>query len=106
AFHCATRADGASQLEDTTTMTALKDRVAIITGGARGMGLAIAERLAPQLGGIVMLDTLDDVHKSAEDVAKIGCRTLPIVCDISDENDVARVMAQVKAEFGRVDMLM
>ena len=81
-------------------------RVAVVTGAARGIGLAIAEWFIRENYAVVLLDidkeTLDGAaRKIARPDDVLACH-----CDVSDPAQVARAAAQVMARFGRVDALV
>ncbi|MFA6519630.1 MAG: SDR family NAD(P)-dependent oxidoreductase [Candidatus Paceibacterota bacterium] len=85
----------------------LKGKVAIVTGGAMGIGLAIATRLA-EAGAKVLIANLD-AEKSTEAVAKLterGCTASSVVADVSDEAQVEAMVAKAVSEFGGVDILV
>jgi NAD(P)-dependent dehydrogenase (short-subunit alcohol dehydrogenase family) len=79
----------------------LKDRVVVVTGGARGIGRALATRFASEgTRGVVVADIDGSL---AQDVAsRIGAR--PFQCDVSRESDVARLISEVESAFGRIDI--
>jgi 3-oxoacyl-[acyl-carrier protein] reductase len=82
-------------------------RVAIVTGGARGIGAACAIRIAQEGRDIVIADI--GAPDAAETIAKIealGQRALFIQCDVSDEAQVHRMVAETMNAFGRVDILV
>lgn len=80
----------------------LKDRVAIVTGSARGIGLAIAERFMAEGARVVMCDVLDDA--GAREAARIGATYRH--CDVSKSADVNGLVDAVVKEFGGVDVLV
>ena len=86
----------------------LKGRVALVTGGSRGIGRATATALA-QAGCDVVVNYLQ-AEDSARDVVKAieqaGQRGLAIQADVSAEKDVVRLMAAIETAFGRVDILV
>ncbi|MEO1104849.1 MAG: SDR family NAD(P)-dependent oxidoreductase [Pseudomonadota bacterium] len=87
-------------------MKGLKDRVAIITGAARGIGLAVAERLYAE-GMCVMLADLD--HAEGEKVASaMGPqeRVRFTECDVSEKLDVRNLLAETLGAFGDVNVLV
>lgn len=96
-------------------------RVAVITGAGRqgGIGDAIARRLASEGASIVLADLCRDrpdvprekfgSWEELQDVAsalrETGARILPVKADVTDEAEVAALMEQAEAEFGRIDYL-
>jgi NAD(P)-dependent dehydrogenase (short-subunit alcohol dehydrogenase family) len=79
----------------------LKNRIAVVTGGARGIGLACAERLA-QSGAKPALWDLDGAEAAARRIAgAIGCTT-----DVTDERSVATALAETERKLGPVDILV
>jgi len=82
-------------------------RVALVTGGASGIGRACAEKLAAEGAAVVVTDLQD--AKGAETVAaieKAGGKAAYLHHDATDEAAWARVIAQVKADHGRLDILV
>ena len=79
----------------------LKDRIAIVTGAARGIGFAIAQRFAAEGASVVMSDVLDDVGEQA--AKSIGATY--IHCDVSKSADVNALAAATIARFGAIDIL-
>jgi sorbitol-6-phosphate 2-dehydrogenase len=89
-------------------MTLLANKIAVVTGGAQGLGQALSERLAREGCHLVIADLKEDgVRKTAESVAQAtGRKAVAVRCDVSKEEDVARVFETAKAEFGRVDVVV
>ncbi len=82
----------------------MTDKVAIVMGGASGIGMAIAERLAKS-GAIVFLTGRRAPEVEAV-AGKIGHDARGLVADASDPEDIERVIATVVAERGRIDALV
>ena len=86
----------------------LTERVALVTGGARGIGRACAEGLA-EFGADV---TIADIHEenlnktATEILASDGAAVAGIVCDVSDAQAVADMIDQVVDSFGKLDILV
>ena len=76
--------------------------IALVTGGARGIGYACAEALQESGCQIVLAD-VQDVEKAAQ---KLGNNTLGINCDVSNPDAVEAMFAQIEAELGTVSQLV
>ncbi|HQT76876.1 MAG TPA: SDR family NAD(P)-dependent oxidoreductase, partial [Rhodopila sp.] len=86
----------------------LDGRAAVITGGSKGIGLAIATRMAASGADVAMLARRADVLDAArETVGKTARgRVLAVPCDVSDAKEVTRAYDAVMAGLGRVDILV
>lgn len=86
----------------------LLDQVAVVTGGAQGLGAAIVRRLADEGAHVLVADlNLAGAQATAEEVAAAtGRRTLALSVDVSDEAQVAALMQRAVAEFGSLDLLV
>lgn len=85
----------------------LEGHVALITGGGRGIGKAIAKRLYSEKADIVICGTTEDVlKKAAEEIASEDREVLPIVCDVSDSGQVKAMVEKARQRFGKVDILV
>jgi NAD(P)-dependent dehydrogenase (short-subunit alcohol dehydrogenase family) len=85
----------------------LSSRVAIITGGGRGIGRAIALRFAAEGAAVMLAGTnRERLEATAKEIASNAGRALAIVADVSDEAAVARMVAATIAGFGRLDILV
>ena len=82
----------------------LKDKVALITGAAQGIGLACAEAFARE-GAKVMLADLDEAKVGAA-ARKIGTSAASVACDVSKKAAVDAAVAATVATFGRLDILV
>jgi NAD(P)-dependent dehydrogenase (short-subunit alcohol dehydrogenase family) len=85
----------------------LEDRVALITGGASGIGLATAERFLEEGARVVIADLSREGGEAA--VAALGAkgpgRLEAVVCDVSRSDAVARLVEGIVARHGRIDVL-
>jgi citronellol/citronellal dehydrogenase len=96
------------------TYTDLQGRVAIITGASRGIGRAIALRLAREGVAVVIAAKTAEpdprlpgtIYTVAEEVAALGGRALPIRVDVRDENALQRMVDATLETFGRIDILV
>jgi 3-oxoacyl-[acyl-carrier protein] reductase len=86
----------------------LREKVAVITGGSAGIGLAVAHGLAKE-GAHVLLCARDEtrVSKMAADIAAAhGVTAVGFAADVSRADDIARVVAKAEEAFGGVDILI
>ena len=81
----------------------LQNRIALITGGGRGIGRAIALEFAREGAQIaVAARTLKQVEQVASEIGEqFSTRALPVVCDVSDPRSVEKIFATVNQAFGR-----
>ncbi|MDP9357592.1 MAG: SDR family oxidoreductase [Chloroflexota bacterium] len=85
----------------------LVDRVAIVTGGATGIGRAIVERLAGEGARVVIADrAVDRGAETARDIEEDGGQAHVIPCDVSDSEQVRAMIGESLATFGRLDALV
>lgn len=84
----------------------LSNRVAVVTGSARGIGRAIALKLA-EVGATVVVNDIDEAVKGvAEEIRATGRQSLAILADVSLSPDVARMVEETIAAYGKVDILV
>ena len=81
-------------------------RVAIITGSARGIGAAIMRVFARHEYTVVGLDVLPDGQALADDIGRQGGECLFLLCDVSQEAQVAACVERVGQKYGQVDVLV
>ena len=92
----------------------LKDKRIFITGGSRGIGLAIALRAAADGAKVAIAAKTADPHPklpgtiftAAEEINSAGGTALPIQCDIRDEEQIAQALEKTVSEFGGLDILI
>lgn len=85
----------------------LTGKVALVTGGNGGIGLGMAEALAQAGASVVIWGTNAAKNEAAlERLAATGARIASRIVDVSDEQAVAEGMAQVAADFGRIDTVI
>jgi NAD(P)-dependent dehydrogenase (short-subunit alcohol dehydrogenase family) len=82
-------------------------RVALITGGARGLGRASALRIAEEGRDIVIVDLLDEqAQATVQEIQALGQEAIYLPTDVTDEAAVHRAVAQTVERFGRLDILV
>ena len=93
-------------------MASLKGKTLFITGGSRGIGLAIAKRAARDGANVAIAAKTAEphpklegtIHTAAKEIQDAGGIALPIVCDIRDEEQVQRAVDQTVSKFGGIDI--
>jgi citronellol/citronellal dehydrogenase len=92
----------------------LKDRTVVMSGGSRGIGLAIALAVARAGANVALLAKTDEphprlpgtIHTAAQEIAAAGGTALPVVGDVRDEEQVERFVAAAAERFGGVDVVV
>jgi sorbitol-6-phosphate 2-dehydrogenase len=86
----------------------LQDRIALVTGGAQGLGQAICQRLAKEGCHIAVADLNEEkAIQTAQSIpANTGRRAIAIKVDVSNENQVEAMVSRTVQEFGRLDILV
>lgn len=90
-----------------TLQSSLTGKVALVTGGSRGIGRAVALRLAAAKADVAVLaTTVDRAEAVAEEVRALGVRALALGADVSDAEQARAAVDRVVAELGSVDILI
>jgi 3-oxoacyl-[acyl-carrier protein] reductase len=86
----------------------MEGRVAVVTGGARGIGRAIGERLATLGASVIIADQLDDLaENSAREIAQMtGRKIIAKKVNVTEFQSANELIEQVMAEFAKVDILV
>jgi len=85
----------------------LRGRIALVTGAGRGIGKATAMFLAREGANMVVNDMdLQLARETADEIRAIGCEALAIKADVSDKNEVVRMIDMVIKNFGKIDILV
>ena len=80
-------------------------QVALVTGGSSGMGLATVEAFAEGGAAVVLADVNEEALRAATDELTLaGHQALGMLCDVSQEDQVAAMVERAVAKFGRLDM--
>ncbi len=91
----------------TALLRGIKGKSAIVTGGGRGIGFAISERLVAEGARVAIVDLSEELlNDSRSKLSKSGVELVGLRCDVSKESDVGSCVEQVAARFGGVDILV
>ena len=90
----------------------LKDKVIFISGGSRGIGLAMVKKAAEDGAKVVIAAKTADPHPklpgtiytAAEEIVEVGGEALPVICDIRSEDNVRDAVNQAVDHFGGIDI--
>lgn len=91
-----------------------KNRTVLITGSSRGIGKAIALRLAAEGANIVVVaKSIEEnpklggtIYSTAQEIEKLGAKALPVQCDIRDEQQIQHAVQKAADMFGGIDILI
>ena len=97
-----------------TQATTLRGRTIVMSGGSRGIGLAIALRAAADGADLVLLAKTDQphpklegtIHTAVEQIEAAGGRAAAVVGDVRDDDDIARAAATAAEAFGGIDIVV
>ena len=85
----------------------LKDKVAIVTGGGKGIGRAIAKAFVSEGAAVVVAaTTLSNLEEAVKEFETMGGRAKAIRTDVADEHQVSELVSETMKEFGRIDILV
>ena len=101
-------------MTESTDAAPLAGRTILMSGGSRGIGLAIALRAARDGANIALLAKTDTphpklegtVHSAAEQIRDAGGNALPIVGDVRNDDDVTEAVLKTQGEFGGIDIVV
>ena len=81
-----------------------ENKVALVTGAGRGMGLAAAKAFAAEGAAVVLADVNEGlVQAAAKEITASGRRALAVQCDVADESQVSEMVERAVIAFGRLD---
>ena len=86
----------------------LEGRVALVTGSGRNIGRATVLKLASEGANVVVnaRSNSEEVESVAAEARALGVKALPVLADVSDREQVSRMVSAAMAEFGRIDILI
>ena len=85
----------------------LKNKTAIVTGSAQGIGKAIALALAKEGANVVVSDVnLEQAQQTANEIAALGTKSLAIKCNVADASEVDALVKQAQSAFPTIDILV
>jgi NAD(P)-dependent dehydrogenase (short-subunit alcohol dehydrogenase family) len=88
-------------------MNLLQDKIALVTGSARGLGTTLALAFARAGADVILADlVVDPLENIKKEVESLGCRSLSLAVDISDLESVQECAQKAFEKFGRVDILV
>jgi meso-butanediol dehydrogenase / (S,S)-butanediol dehydrogenase / diacetyl reductase len=88
-------------------MSKLEGKIAIVTGGSRGIGLGIAKRLAQDGADIIIGDVLvDEMTKAKTEIEALGVKCITMPCDVTQEADCQALVDKAVAEYGKLDIMV
>ncbi len=89
------------------TRYSFRDKVVLITGGSRGLGLVLARELAERGARIaICARDRDELRRAKDDLEARGAEVFDAVCDMREQSDVESMVADVRSRFGRIDVLV
>ncbi len=84
-----------------------RGQIALVTGGARGIGKAIALCLARKGANLAIADiSPDSAGQTAAEIESLGVKALPVALDVSKSSEVSKAVEAVVKEYGRLDVLV
>jgi 2-dehydro-3-deoxy-D-gluconate 5-dehydrogenase len=90
-----------------SSLFSLKDKVAVITGGNKGLGRGIGLAYAASGADVVPVSrTMSDLEAVVDEVRFHGRRSIPVVADVTRDDQVQEMVKRVMEEFGRIDILV
>ena len=87
-------------------MVRLKDKVAIITGAAQGIGEGIARAMAHEGSIVCLWDIKETVKEKADEISSLGQKAISFIVDVTDTIQIKNTVHEILEKFGKVDILV
>lgn len=87
-------------------MALLEGRTAVITGGAQGLGLAIARAFVDEGANVVLGDMNADAVAAAAESLSVGDRAIGLACNVTSESQVDALLTEAANRFGSVQIMV
>jgi len=89
-------------------MLSIKEKVALITGASKGIGLATAEKFAQEGANLILLARSETLLKQTADTleSKYSVKVLPVSADLTNQEDVEKVFELIRKNFNKLDILI
>jgi len=85
----------------------LRDKIVLVTGGSRGLGLVIARQLVRENARVVICARdADELERARQDLASLGAEVMTVACDLTVQAEVEEMVRQVRSQLGGIDVLI
>ena len=90
-----------------TARYTLRDKVVLITGGSRGLGLVLARHVCAQRGNVAIIARdREEMARAKADLVRRGGKVMTVECDLSDPAQIQLAVCQIIDRFGKIDILI
>jgi short-subunit dehydrogenase len=84
-----------------------QDKVVIVTGGSRGLGLVMARQLAEEGAKLaICARDADELETARRELAGMGAEVIAVACDVKDRDQIQEMISSVRSRFGHIDVLI
>jgi NAD(P)-dependent dehydrogenase (short-subunit alcohol dehydrogenase family) len=90
-----------------TALYTLRDKVVLITGGSRGLGLVLARHICAQHGNVALIARdREELARAKADLVRRGGKVLTVECDLLESTQIQSAVRQIIDRFGKIDILI